>query len=445
MTSIVDFIHGLKFETLTNEVIDAAHRALTDTLGVAVAASTIELSAIIHNHATSQFGAGSDGKASLWQDGRSVSPAGAALANGMTIDALDAHDGYKPAKGHVGCGVIPALIAMAEATGNDDPQEFITSLIMGYEIGSRAGDALHATACDYHTSGAWVALATAAIAARYLKLTSQQTKEALGIAEYHGPRSQMMRTIDHPTMVKDGSGWGAMAGISAAYLARDGFTGAPAISMEAEAVAKFWDNLGKRWLVQEQYIKLYPVCRWAQPPVEAVLAIRREHSFGLDDIKSIKIITFHESLRLATKHPTTTEQAQYSLPYPVSVALVHGTITATHVSNEALSDPTMTAIRDKIEVVESDAFNKEFPARRIAQVEIELMDGRLLASEPTEAIGDPENPVSDQVIREKFTALTHPILGAEKSGELFHITQNMAFAKTVCPLFTALSTPSSKS
>jgi 2-methylcitrate dehydratase PrpD len=60
-------------------------------------------------------------------------------------------------------------------------------------------------------------LATAAITARQLKLTKAQTREAIGIAEYHGPRSKMMRVIDAPTMVKDGSGWGAMAGVSAAY------------------------------------------------------------------------------------------------------------------------------------------------------------------------------------------------------------------------------------
>ena len=55
-----------------------------------------------------------------------------------------------------------------------------------------------------------------------------QLRHALGIAEFHAPRSQMMRCIDYPTMLKDGSGWGAMAGVSAAYLAADGFTGAPA-------------------------------------------------------------------------------------------------------------------------------------------------------------------------------------------------------------------------
>jgi 2-methylcitrate dehydratase PrpD len=62
----------------------------------------------------------------------------------------------------------------------------------------------------------------------------------MGIAEYHGPRSQMMRCMDHPTMVKDGSGWGAMCGVSAARMAKAGFTGAPALTLQTE----YWQNLG---------------------------------------------------------------------------------------------------------------------------------------------------------------------------------------------------------
>ena len=84
----------------------------------------------------------------------------------------------------------------------------MTRLVIGYEIATRAGLALHASVSDYHTSGAWNALAAAAIGARALKLDADWTRHALGIAEYNGPRSQMMRCIDHPTMVKDGSGWG---------------------------------------------------------------------------------------------------------------------------------------------------------------------------------------------------------------------------------------------
>ena len=240
-------------------------RALIDTLGVAVAGS--QTPAVGHHPRPCRSTIWCRVKPALPACGRMVVrsvPAGAALANGMTIDSVDAHDGQKLTKGHVGCGVIPALMALAESRGKLDSQELLTSLVIGYEIGSRAGIALHATVEDYHTSGAWVALATAGLGARYLGLNTQQSRHAIGIAEYHGPRSQMMRTIDHPTMVKDGSGWGSMAGVSAAYLAAEGFTGAPAISMEADEVRDIWSDLGKRWYITDQYIKLYPVCRWAQ-------------------------------------------------------------------------------------------------------------------------------------------------------------------------------------
>ena len=247
--------------------------------------------------------------------------------------------------------------------------------MIGYEVGSRAGIALHSTVSDYHTSGAWVALATAALGARYLKLDREQTRHALGIAEYHGPRSQMMRTIDHPTMVKDGSGWGAMVGISAAFLARDGFTGAPAISMEAPEARSIWADLQSHWYITEQYIKLYPVCRWAQPPVEAALALQRAHGFAASDIASIEVATFHEAKRLCTRHPKTTEEAQYSLPYSVATALVHGTIGPGDIDGEALRDPLSMAIQERIEISETDEFNAAFPKRRIARVKISLNDG----------------------------------------------------------------------
>ena len=79
----------------------------------------------------------------------------------------------------------------------------------------------------------------------------------MGIAEYHGPRSQMMRCMDHPTMVKDGSDWGAMCGVSAARMAKAGFTGAPALTLQTE----HWQHLGADLLILQQYFKPYPVCR----------------------------------------------------------------------------------------------------------------------------------------------------------------------------------------
>ncbi len=436
MSPALDFIHDTCFEDLPVGIIHEAVRCVGDTLGVSVAGTQTELSRIICNHAFRQFGGNS---AHLWWDGRQVSAAGAALANAMTIDSIDAHDGNKLTKGHVGCGVLPGLVAVMEAEKKFGAREFLTSIVIGYEIGTRAGISLHASACDYHTSGAWIALATAALGARQLGLDKRQTREAIGIAEYHGPRSQMMRCVDAPTMVKDGSGWGAMAGVSAAYLAKDGFSGAPAVTMEAPELAHIWNDLGSNWYVKQQYIKLYPVCRWAQPAVEAVLALRQAHRFSDEQIERIEITTFHEARRLATI-PDNTEQAQYSLPFPVAAALVRGTLGVAEITADGLADPRIRQLAGRVSILESDRFNQAFPARRFAEAEIRLKDGRNFKSAPTEAKGDPEHRVEDEVIWSKFHALTDPVLSGVKSARLESTITGLPEAESVAQLFDQMFT-----
>ena len=130
----------------------------------------------------------------------------------------------------------------------------------------------------------------------------ERTRHALGIAEYFGPRGQILRVCDQPTMVKDGSGWGAHAGVTAALLPRDGFTGAPAVTVEGDDGSRsVWGDLGARWRIREQYFKAYPVCRWAQPAVEAALALQREHRFDAGDVAALAIESFREAVALGAR------------------------------------------------------------------------------------------------------------------------------------------------
>ncbi len=439
-TPFFGFLHDLTWGDLPLEVQDHARRWLLDLVGVAAGGSTTRLASIVRNHAARQFGAGAQG-ARMLMGGRRVSPAGAALAGGMTIDALDAHDGHKLTKGHVGCGVLPALLALTEAEAQDDDRDFLTALVIGYELGTRAGIALHRTAPDYHTSGAWVAVACAALGARVLGLDGANTREAIGIAEYHGPRSQMMRCIDHPTMLKDGSGWGAMTGVSAAYLAADGFTGAPAISVEGEDVADLWADLGQTWRILEQYWKPFPVCRWAQPPVQAVLDLRRAHGLSAGDVDRIEVTTFHQSLRLATRTPATTEEAQYSTAYPTAVAMVRGGIGPQDVAEAAFGDPDIRRLAEGMVVTESDDYNAAFPARRIADVTLVLTDGTRLSSGPTEAKGDPEAPASMADVRAKFHAYADPVLGAGPAGALERGIDALGSGESLKPVLDLILAP----
>lgn len=413
----LDFLHQTNAEDLPDDVLAFARRWCLDLIGVAAGGSQTRLSHIIRSHATEQFGT-SGRRARMLFDGRAVSPAGAAMAGGMTIDALDGHDGHKLTKGHVGCGVFSALMSMSDAEAQLDDREFLASLVIGYELGTRAGIALHRTAPEYHTSGAWVGIAAAALGARLLRLDAARTREAIGIAEYHGPRSQMMRCIDHPTMVKDGSGWGAMAGVSAAYLAASGFTGAPAITVEGSDVADLWSDLGGTWRIAEQYFKLYPVCRWAQPPLQAVLNMRAEHGLTSTDVERIEITTFHESRRLATRDPKSTEEAQYSTAYPTAIALVRGGVSPSDLTEASFSDPEVRRIALGMTVTECDAYNVAFPARRFAHVVMVLRNGERLQSQPTEALGDPEMPLDIMAVRSKYHAYAAPVLGAARAAAI---------------------------
>jgi 2-methylcitrate dehydratase PrpD len=415
------FISELDWHALPDPVRHQARRCLLDTLGAAVGGRQTPLSAIVHTFAAEAY-AGSGAR--LWLDGRSVSPPGAALANGMTIDALDIHDGFALTKGHAGAAVVPAALATLSLAPADRPSppvsgsELLTAVVVGYEVALRAGLALHATACDYHTSGAWNALGCAAVTARRLALDPEQTRHALGIAEYHGPRSQMMRCIDHPTMVKDGSGWGAMAGVSAGLLAGHGFTGAPAITVEAAEAASFWSDLGRRWLITEQYFKPHAVCRWAQPAITGALALRQAHGLEPAAIRRIRVFTFHEAVRLGTAHPATTEEAQYSLPFPLAAALVHGRLGGSELSGAALSEPLILRLAGAVELIEQAAYNDHFPARRLARVQIETADGKTWDSGEVEAAWGAEDPPDDRALLDKFRDLAGPLLPHDRLAAL---------------------------
>jgi len=413
----LSFIHELRYADLPEAVRAQAQRCLLDLIGVAAAGAHTALSRIINDHAARHYGPATGRQGvRLMFDGRRVSPLGAALAGASTIDSFDAHDGHVLTKGHMGVAVLPALLALVEDGFTADGAEILTGIVLGYEIATRAGIALHATASDYHTSGAWNALACAALGARLMGLDSDRSREALGIAEYHGPRSQMMRCIDHPTMVKDGSGWGALAGLSAAYLAADGFTGAPALTVDTPEVADIWADLGGRWRIMEQYFKPYPVCRWAQPAVEAAVSLQRKLGITGGMIDTIEVVTFHEAARLAARTPETTEQAQYSLPFPVAAALVRGTVGAAEISGAGLGNPEILKLSRSMILSESEAYNARFPAERWAHVVFRLTDGTSVSSEPAIARGNPENPLDDRELTAKYRALTVPVIGARRSA-----------------------------
>ena len=236
----------------------------------------------------------------------------------------------------------------------------------------------------------------------------------------------MMREIANPSMLHDGSGWGAMVGISSAILAERGFTGAPAITVEAEEAAPFWSDLGSRWVMQAQYVKPYPICRWAHAPIDGVRDLMLAHGLGPDDIGHIRINTFHEIPCLFQGVPDSTSMAQYSLSFAVAAQAVHGCIGVEQVSGEGLRDPAVHAMIDRISVAESEAHNATFPHTRDADVQITLNDGRVLDSGLVHARGGSERPMDEAEIIGKFGDYAAPVIGADRAQAIVAAVTGMA-------------------
>jgi len=424
---IADFILNSKFAEVPEQARLWAKRVTLDTLGVAAAASVLPAGQIAREFAANFLCAAPAATAAhLLFDGRPASSVGAAFALAAQIDNLDAHDGFNPVKGHIGVVVIPAMLATAETLGRKlSGKEALMAVLMGYEIAGRAGLALHATVTDYHTSGAWNALGVTALAARLLKLTPGQLRAALGYAEFHGPRSQMMREIDYPSMLHDGSAWGALSGLSAVQMTRLGFAAGPAITLEGQGTESFWDDCGSWWVIEHQYIKPYPICRWAHALIDGVLALREQHQLQAEDVQCIEIATFHESTRLFQGQPESSAVAQYSLPFAVSVALLRGTVGVDEIRDDVLHDPQIRRLIGQTTIREDALCNERFPEGRYGEVTLVLNSGKRLSSGIVNARGGPDDPFSAQELSDKFHHFADPVLGLERAAAIEETVMSM--------------------
>ncbi|WP_164660604.1 MmgE/PrpD family protein [Tropicibacter sp. Alg240-R139] len=416
---IADFTLDLTPDQLPDTTREAAALMLLDTLGITIGSGPMEAGVIARDTAALLYGSSDPSfTARMMFDGRPVSIAGSAYASATQTDNLDGHDGYNPTKGHIGVVIVPALAALAEVIQDVSGPEALTAITIGYEVAGRAGLSLHDSVSDYHTSGAWNALGVVAMAARLKSMGREQMRQAFGIAEYHGPRSQMMREIANPTMLHDGSGWGAMVGLSAVVLAERGFTGAPAITIEAEEVLNHWEDLGCFWQMEHQYVKPYPICRWAHAAIDGARAIMLEHGLTHTDIKHVQVNSFHQAACLFREVPNNTSKAQYSLPFAVAAQIVHGRIGVEQISGAGLNDATVIDVMSRISVAETERHSVRFPVGRWADVQITITDGKVLKSGDTNARGGPEAPMSRDEVIAKFMEFATPSLGETRAAAI---------------------------
>jgi 2-methylcitrate dehydratase PrpD len=396
-SEVAEFATQLRWSDLPEAVRTHLVWLMLDHAAVTVAGRPAPAAAIAADHAREAHGGDA---ATALLDGRRLSAPGAAWSNGVLANVLDYDDGHRITKGHPGAMVIPAALAAAEATGAD-LRSMMEAVAVGYEIAIRAGVRLHERESQYHASGAWGALGAAAAAGRLLGLDGARLEHAIGLAEYHAPIALIMRSVADPAMTKDATGWGALLGVTSAMLAGRGYT-ALASTFLTDGPGM---ELGARWDLLETYVKPYPCCRWTQPGIAAAVGLLR--GGRIDDIDRVTIHTFEAAAQLSERQPRSSEDMQYSLIWPVAVALVEGDFGVDGVLAD-FSNADVAAVAGRTEVRVDGSMTAAFPARRVTRVVVRLRSGEELDSGVVEAPGEPGDPGWYAVIETKARRYLDP-------------------------------------
>lgn len=411
----IQFIVDTDWENVPAAVQHQAKRCLMDTLGALIAGNETPVREVMTRVAKKQL---CGDEATILVSGERVSVAGAVLVNGFAANALDIDDGHRLVKGHPGACTLPVILAAGEMVPSCSGKAFLTALVIGYEIGIRAGLIRHALYRTYHSSGSWGAISGAAVAGKLLGLDKKRLFHAMGSAEYHAPIAPMMKGIATPSMGKDSIGWGALVAILSVLMAREGFTGITPL-FDDTPESEWVENLGREYKMMNVYFKPYAACRWAQPAVVGSLKIVRENRISPRDIRDICVRTFEAATKLPCTPPENTEQAQYNLSFPVAAALIDGEVGPKQVLPPRLYNSQILDLADRVHTEVSINFEKMFPSKACAEVVIETHQGKIFNSGPVEAMWEPPDTLpSDSELEEKFHWLVDPVLGQEKTDTL---------------------------
>ena len=357
VTRAVEFAARLTFDDLPADVVLRAKMCLADALAAMIAGRQTASTRIAAELAGAWWPAP---EARLVYDGARASAPGAAFANAVAANALDVDDCGIYTWGHPGAQVVPAALALTDR-GAHSGKDLLTAIVVGYEIAFRAGRCLNyeltavaSAERAFRGCGAWGAPACAAIAANVARLSAAQTSNALGIAEYHSPDLPIMRDVARPAMVKHGVGVGALTGLMAADLAARGFTGV-ASSLELDAFHDFVADLGESYLLPVGITwKRFCSCAWTHPALLALEGLIACEGIGPASVEHILVETYPDAVRLGTRLPTTTEEAQFNMAWPLAVFLVDGEVGPRQVLEPRLASAKVRALCERVEVRVSD-------------------------------------------------------------------------------------------
>lgn len=396
------FAAGLRFEHIPAPVVRNTEELLVDWFASAVAGKGARPVESIARFAEA-MGAG-EGASEVIASRRRSSPYLAAMANAAASHFAEQDDVHNGSVFHPATVVFPAALATAQAIGASGAQ-LLAAGVAGYEVGIRVGEFLGRSHYKvFHTTGTAGTLAAAAAVGNLLGLDAQQMRHAFGSA---GTQSaglwEFLRTAADSKQLH--TAHAAAAGLMAAYLAKDGFTGADRIfdgpqgmaagmSSDADA-AKLTDGLGRRWATAETSFKFHASCRHTHPAADALAQVMRECKLQPQDIARVVTHVHQGAIDVLgpVTDPATVHQSKFSMGTVLALVARFGHAGLPEFQRH-FRDSDTVRLRDRVEMVLDAEVDAAYPRRWIGKVTVHTTDGRTLHGRVDEPKGDPGNTLS---------------------------------------------------
>ena len=420
------FIAETQYDQLPREITDRIKKSILDTIGIIIPAS--ELMPDLKPPIDLYIEAGGKEESTVLAYGVKLPCWAATFANGVRGHALDYADGHLEAVFRVGISVIPAALALAERKGAVSGKELITAVGVAEEVLCRLGVSV-ARQRSRKSLGPWHCgilmgnFGAAAAAAKMLGLNADQTERALGIAYLQAGGTEVVVAPDC-NLRGMYAGFVGKTGVLAALMAQKGLQGPRGCLGHPDGLFNVYfqgaydrkalvGNLGSEFELINLSFKPWPACALAHTYIDAMLSLRSQHDLRAEDIVQIDVFSGEMSRGLcqpidvaAGQIPKTTNDAKRSIPFNVAVAALKGRVLFQDFTPEALGDPEVLAVAEKVRLVMAPEFDQassvkgnQLPPGKVA---VTNRQGQSFSTQTDYPYGHHLNPIKAEDIVAKF-------------------------------------------
>lgn len=391
-------------------------RAMVDWFACVIAGAPHPPASIMAGALAGECGAG---RAVCYVDGQQGGLRHAALLNAVAAHVVEFDDIHRDSGHHPGSVTIAAALAAAQQHGAD-LATLHRAITAGYEVACRIGMAVTPSHYrNWHTTGTVGTMGAAAAVAVVLGCGAEKIAHAIALATtmtgglQQAFRGEGMSKPLHP-------GHAAEAGALAAMSAAAGMTGALDVLHGPVGFAAATSDSTGRWttpdgpaLISAITFKNHGCCGHIFPALDGLATLRVAHGFAPQDITAIHIGGYGPTKEVCDRPDARTEQeCRFSIQYCVAALLVLGGVRLAAFAPDRLADPAIRAIMPRVTVSLDPALAQAYPGQRAANLAVSLRDGTVLSHHQPTRRGDPDMPLSDAELSDKFRELTVPVLGA---------------------------------